>query len=65
MSGVKNLYSSFQKEPLSIWDDSIEVMSLTSNIRPDIVFIELETPYNLEPEWTYPACLPSRQENSP
>ena len=63
VSKVKNVYSIFQKEPLSIWSDSRDVMFISkNNIRPDIVFIELEKPYNLHPERTYPACLPSRQE---
>ena len=62
-SGVKNMYSSFQKEPLSIWSDSRDVMFISiNNYRPDIVFIELEKPYNLNPERTYPACLPSTKQ---
>ena len=59
-SKILHCYSSFLKEPLASLYGFSNIDQKVYGIRPDIVIIELESPFNLKKELIYPACLPTK-----
>ena len=62
---ILQLYSTFLKEPLASLGNGFSYFDpKVYGIRPDIVIIKLERPFDLRKELIYPACLPTNVGHS-